>query len=477
LEDAGFPVVFLHGESLSHELWDRQAEAFAERYRFLSYDRRGHGQSEAPSRGYSPVDHAQDLSALMAHLGLPEAHFVVQSRGGAIILQFLRRSPEKVRSIVFADATIPLVELSPVFQAAARRYREPSPSLERALEQREARKQAPFYRVAQERADVRTILERMIDQHSPQIALNPDRANDLASRLDVGPWSDADFPDMVALAKPTLLLVGEHTDPFFTEGAKAAARLWPRTEYHMVAGTDHLLMLESPEEFNRLTLSFLANVDAEHSEAAAVFEEEVQGLWRYRTIVRAGGPEAEIHGLFLFHDGRFVQQSLNAGEPWDHQLAQAHAGTYRREGETLVLVSQVGLVVDPTREPAVENRRDARHEVTVRRSGDSLTLTFGTGTVQKLERVGPGTGRIVLLERGALALVDGVFLLAAETGTRAVGGSGAFEQRDGGLELRGESWFRIDDGKPTYSRGPTVQAVLEPDRLRLPSGLDIPVRR
>jgi hypothetical protein len=212
-------------------------------------------------------------------------------------------------------------------------------------------------------------------------------------------------------------------------------------------------------------------------ETGAPLEEEIEGLWRYRTIARAGGSEAALDGLFLFQGGRFVQQSLNTGEPWDRQLAQAHAGSYRHEGEKLVLVSEVGLVVDPGREPPVENRRDGRHEVTARRSGDSLTLTFGTGTVQRLERVGPGQGRIELLDRGALALVDGRFLLAAETGTRAVGGSGTFEEREERLRLRSERWFRVEDGKPTYSRGQSLEVVLEADRLRLPDGLSISRRR
>ena len=62
---------------------------------------------------------------------------------------------------------------------------------------------------------------------------------------------------------------------------------------------------------------------------------------------------------------------------------------------------------------------------TVVRTGDRLRLTFGTGTVQTFTRLGPGRGEQVRLDRGALALVDGRFVLVAEAQNRASSGSGS----------------------------------------------------
>ena len=149
--------MFVHGESHTHELWSRQIDAVRGKYLFVSYDRRGHGQSEAPITGYSPLANAEDLNGLVNFLGLADAHFVVSSRGGAVILQFLRLYPQKVRSIVFADATIALATLSDTFQAAVRRYSAPPPSLDEALRQREARKRSSFYAVANTRPDVKAV--------------------------------------------------------------------------------------------------------------------------------------------------------------------------------------------------------------------------------------------------------------------------------------------------------------------------------
>jgi len=263
LEGAGIPVVFVHGEGYSHELWREQTEAFSATHRFISYDRRGHGSSDDPITGYSETAHANDLNGLLLHLGIRDAHFVVNSRGGSIILQFLKLYGDKVRSITFADATIPLVPISEhsAFHRVVPYLFGPPPTLEQAAKGREAATQSSFTRVAQSRPEVLAVLQRMSQQYSPLVSMNPQRS-DMSDAIHIGPWNDHDFPDMSRMAQPILLLVAELSDVFFHEGAAEAHRLWPNTRLETMAGTDHLLMLEEPEVFNQMVLSFIADADA-----------------------------------------------------------------------------------------------------------------------------------------------------------------------------------------------------------------------
>lgn len=261
---SGTPVFFVHGEGYSHELWTRQIDAFSRKHLFISYDRRGHGMSDDPITGYSETAHAEDLNALLVHFGIREAHFVANSRGGAVIVQFLKLYPQKVRSITFADATIALAPITrdSAFFNAPKAMAGPPPTLEQALAARESAKKSSFTRVAQARPELAAIQRRMADQFSPRVAMNPQRS-DSASPMHIGPWNTRDFPDMSQMHQPMLLLVGELTDVFFIEGAKEAHRLWPNTRHHTIPGTDHMLMLEDPETFNRLVLDFLSEVDAQ----------------------------------------------------------------------------------------------------------------------------------------------------------------------------------------------------------------------
>ena len=268
---SGSPVIFVHGEGYSHELWNEQLDAFSERHLFLSYDRRGHGQSDDPLTGYSETAHAEDLAALMRHLGIENAHFVVNSRGGSIILRFLKLFEPRVLSITFADATIPLVAIpnESAFKPVVPRLKGPPPTLQEALEGREGAKKSSFTRVAQSRPETRAVLDRMLDQYSPRVAMNPQRS-DMAAPMHIGPWNRRDFPEMSRMHQPILLLVADSTDVFFIEGANAAHRLWPDTRLHRIPGTDHLLMLEDPRVFNRIVLEFIEEVETINAERAAL---------------------------------------------------------------------------------------------------------------------------------------------------------------------------------------------------------------
>lgn len=191
------------------------------------------------------------------------------------------------------------------------------------------------------------------------------------------------------------------------------------------------------------------------------------GLWRYVSLGRPMGDETKLDGLFVFQKGRFVQQALNTGEPMSAQMAQAHAGTFTIEKGKIILNAEVGLIVTPTAAAPVASSPNRRHELSPVRTGDRLTLTFGSGTVQKFTRVGNAVGRIVPLSRGALALVDDHFLLVFEDAGRAISGSGRYSMKGTAIRFMPERWLVAKNGKAVYSTAP-VDATLDTAGLRLP---------
>lgn len=190
------------------------------------------------------------------------------------------------------------------------------------------------------------------------------------------------------------------------------------------------------------------------------------GLWRYVSLGRPTGDETKLGGLFVFQNGRFVQQALNLGDPVGDQAAQAHSGTFSIVNGKIRLMAEVGLIVSPRGATPVASSPDRPHELAVVRDADRLTLTFGTGTVQKFTRVGPASGRIVPLVKGALALVDGHFVLVFEEGTRVVAGSGTYTGDGMKLRLSPERWLSGRDGKVAYSTK-TLEATLSDTTLAI----------
>ncbi|WGV15433.1 alpha/beta fold hydrolase [Fuscovulum ytuae] len=101
---AGDPLILLHGFPQNGLCWHHVAPAFAERFRVIIPDLRGYGQSDAPPDdaahdAYSKRQMANDIVALMDHLGLPAAHILGHDRGARVSYRLALDHPARVRRL------------------------------------------------------------------------------------------------------------------------------------------------------------------------------------------------------------------------------------------------------------------------------------------------------------------------------------------------------------------------------------------
>src|SRR5919107_6105660 len=83
-QDDGPVLVFVNSLGSDFRIWQEVVPAFADRFRVVLYDKRGHGLSDAPPAPYSIDDHTDDLLALLDDLGISRAALVGLSMGGMI---------------------------------------------------------------------------------------------------------------------------------------------------------------------------------------------------------------------------------------------------------------------------------------------------------------------------------------------------------------------------------------------------------
>ena len=82
----GTPVVFCHPWALNADIWEYQLTELSEQgLRCIAYDRRGHGRSEDPGRGYDYDTLAADLAAVIEQLDLRNVTLVGYSMGSGEI--------------------------------------------------------------------------------------------------------------------------------------------------------------------------------------------------------------------------------------------------------------------------------------------------------------------------------------------------------------------------------------------------------
>ncbi len=100
-------LVLIHGLAASLGFWrPGVVRSLSQLCRITAYDLRGHGRSELLPTGYSIPQMADDLVALLDHLGLERVHLLGHSFGGAIALLFAHRHPERVHSVILADTRL-----------------------------------------------------------------------------------------------------------------------------------------------------------------------------------------------------------------------------------------------------------------------------------------------------------------------------------------------------------------------------------
>lgn len=89
---AGQPVVLIHGFPLSGQSWEKQTSVLIENgFRVITYDRRGFGKSDKPSKGYDYDTFAADLNELMTKLDLQDAVLVGFSMGTGEVTRYLSK--------------------------------------------------------------------------------------------------------------------------------------------------------------------------------------------------------------------------------------------------------------------------------------------------------------------------------------------------------------------------------------------------
>lgn len=98
--DHGDPVVLIHGSWSDHRNWDLVVPGLSKNFRVITYDRRGHSQSEKTATQGSYDEDALDASALIAELGLYPAHVVGNSGGSSIALKLAAKQPSVFRSLI-----------------------------------------------------------------------------------------------------------------------------------------------------------------------------------------------------------------------------------------------------------------------------------------------------------------------------------------------------------------------------------------
>jgi len=88
---SGKPIILIHGWTGSHSIWERTVHDLAKKFRVVTMDNRGHGDSGKPNTNYDFDEFSSDLKELIDQLELNGALLVGWSMGVSISLRYFER--------------------------------------------------------------------------------------------------------------------------------------------------------------------------------------------------------------------------------------------------------------------------------------------------------------------------------------------------------------------------------------------------
>ncbi len=267
-EDAPLTVLCIHGLTRNHKDFGPMIDALDAPYRFLSVDVRGRGRSQRASdpATYTPATYAEDMRALIDHLGLSRVALIGTSMGGLIAMVMMRKHAARIAGVVLNDVG-PVLEPAGLNRIA--NYVGQVAPLDSwgAAQAAVAAAQTSVYphygpedwaafaeRTYRETDDGRVILDYDPDITRTVGDVKPTwRTRFLMWRL---------FAAMKS--RPLLILRGETSDILSDKVARRMARRHPDATYVTVPGVGHAPMLDEPaaRQALRTFLGRLAGADS-----------------------------------------------------------------------------------------------------------------------------------------------------------------------------------------------------------------------
>jgi pimeloyl-ACP methyl ester carboxylesterase len=230
------PVVLLtHGYSATGRMWDGQVEALAKDHTLVTWDMRGHGESDYPEDQalYSEEATVADMAAILDAVGAKSAIVGGLSLGGYMSLAFNRVHPERVEALLIIDT-------GPGFKKDEAREGWNATSLKTA----ERYERDGLGVLAGGSAERRTATHR--------------DATGLA-RAARGMLTQRDarvIESLPDIKVPSVVIVGADDTPFLAASDYMAAKI-PGAKKVVIPAAGHAANIDQPAAFNAAVLAFL----------------------------------------------------------------------------------------------------------------------------------------------------------------------------------------------------------------------------
>ncbi len=244
----GEPLVLIPGFAAGAWIWSKHVAPLATKFRVVTFDPRGIGQSSFESEQLTMRLLADDTAALLRRLGIEQAHILGVSFGGFVAQEFALAYPEMTRTLSLCCTSF-----------GGPNHVAPSMDILTAVlstngfntQERIRRNLLPAFspEFARIHADE---VEEVINLR----LANPVVEEAYRAQLKAGVGFDAESR-VGGIQAPTLVLSGDADAIVPVQNSHNLARRIPGARLRLIEGGSHLFFIEQPDEFNRIVAEFL----------------------------------------------------------------------------------------------------------------------------------------------------------------------------------------------------------------------------
>ncbi|MCE0765391.1 alpha/beta hydrolase [Pseudonocardia kujensis] len=249
VEGSGETVVFVHGAGIADSYLPVAIDpAVRGHYRTVRYRRRGYGGSSPVQGAVAVSEHVSDCRALLAELGVRQAHVVGQSYGGVIALQLAIDAPEVVATLALFEPALLAVPSGPRF------FEQVAPVFQ-MYERGDRVAAVDAFMTAVGDSHWRENVERTVPGGVEQAETDAATLfeSDLAS---LGAW-ELTAEQVATLRQPVLYVLGSRTLPVIREGRDLLRAWLLRMDDVVLDGATHFLQMEQPSAAAAALADFL----------------------------------------------------------------------------------------------------------------------------------------------------------------------------------------------------------------------------
>jgi microsomal epoxide hydrolase len=244
----GPALVFIPGWSTDADIWRHQIDMFVKTHRVIAFDPRSQGESTKTTSGNTPETRAQDLRALLEHLGVHRSILIGWSQGVQDIAAYVERyGTKELAGIVLVDAAV-----SDGADGMAARPQETAAQF----------KMFAIYQ-AHQREYLGGMMRAIISKPPGDGVTEGLVSTGMKTPPDIGVGMlVADMfgvnrtPALQKIDCPTLIIASAKSDELGRQ--EAAAKQIPRARFEKVEDAAHAVFVDQPDRFDELVKSFLA---------------------------------------------------------------------------------------------------------------------------------------------------------------------------------------------------------------------------